>query len=82
MIELDVEGFLKAVRKGFQGRIIAADAGVTDRTHWHTGVGELRQVTGSAILVTGETWSPQIIIPMMTARAGRRCMTGTGVQEF
>jgi Tfp pilus assembly pilus retraction ATPase PilT len=57
MIELHVERLFEVVGKSFQRRIIATHVGVTDRAHWHAGVGELRQVTGSAILVTGETGS-------------------------
>ena len=82
MIELHVEGFFELVRESFQWWITAAHAGVTDRAHGHTGVGELRQVTARAIFVAGEAGPRGIIIPMMTTRTRRRCVTCTGVQEF
>lgn len=82
MIELHVEGFVELVRESFQWWITATHAGVTDRAHGHTGVGELRQVTSGAIFVAGEAGPRGIIIPMMAARALCRCVTCTGVQEF
>ena len=82
MIELHVEGLFELVRESFQWWVTAAHAGVTDRAHGHTGVGELRQVTGGAIFVAGEAGPHGIIISMMAARARRRCVTCAGVQEF
>jgi hypothetical protein len=73
MVELHVESFFELVREGFQWGITAAQAGVTNRAHGHTGVGELRQVTGGAIFVAGPAGPGGIIIPMMTARARCRC---------
>jgi len=82
MIELNVEVFFELVRKGLQRRIIAAHIGMANRAHGHTRVGELRQMTGGAVFVAGEAGPRGIIIPMMTTRAGSRCVSGTAVQEF
>ena len=81
MIELHVEGFFELARESFHRWITAAHTGVTDRAHGHTRVGELRQVTAGAIFVAGEAGPRGIIIPMMTTRTRRRCVTCTGVQE-
>ena len=82
MIELQVEAFFEFVRESFERRIIAIHVRVADRAHGHIRSGELRQMTAGAIFVAGEAGPRGIIIPMMTTRAGSRCVTRTGVQEF
>ena len=82
VIELHIEAFFELVRESFQRRITAAHVGVADRAHRHIRVGKLRQMTTGAILVTRKTGPRRIIIPMVTTRAGGRCVTWTGVQKF
>ncbi len=56
VIELHIEAFFEASRKSLPRRIVAVHTRVTDRTHRHVRCRELRQVTSSAVFVTGKDW--------------------------
>lgn len=70
VIKLHVEWFVEACREIFQRRIVAADIGVTDRTHRDSRRGELAAMTVSAGFMTGETWSCGVVGSFVARVAG------------
>jgi hypothetical protein len=82
VIEADIERFFKAIGKAFARWIVAIHGLMTDRAHRNIRRGELRQVTASAIFVTGKIRTHRIIRSAMTARASERRVLRTRVQKF
>jgi len=55
VIELHIEAFFELIRKSFERRVVAVHVRVADRTHRNVRRRELRQVTASAVFVSGKS---------------------------
>jgi hypothetical protein len=71
VIKLHVEWFVEARGEIFQRWIIAADVGMTDRTHRDRGRGELAAMTVGAGFMPGEAGRCRVVCSFVTRVAGK-----------
>ena len=82
MIELHVEGFIKARWKTFQRRIVTADIRVADHAHRYLRRRELAAMAIGARLVTGKTRCRRIVGALVTRVAGEGTVTLAVVKKL
>ena len=82
VIELDVERFVKARRKIFERRIVAADVRVTDLAHRHLRRRELAAMTIGAGFVSGEARRRRVVGTLVTRVACERAVALAVVQKL
>ena len=82
VVKLDVECFVEAGWKTLQGRIVAADVGMTDLAHRHLRGGELAAMAFSAGFVAWKAWRCGVVRSLVTGVAGERSVTLARVEKL